>query len=97
MLSCVGFFNVSIVHPAAPSFTVANTMGAAACNRNASNRAHYARRSLAGGYELVPVSVESFRQLGAPAYALLGRVADVAADSNGVFKAAFIEAAAAGD
>jgi hypothetical protein len=52
-----------------------------------------AHRGLGGGYELVPVSVESFGRLGAPAYALLCRVADVAADSGGVSKAAFVESA----
>jgi hypothetical protein len=51
------------------------------------------RRGLDGGYELVPVSVESFEQLGAPAYALLCRVANVAADGGGVSKAAFMESA----
>jgi hypothetical protein len=84
------------VHPAAPSFVAAaaaTTTCAAARNRDAFKRAHYARRGLGGGYELVPVSVESFGRLGAPAYALLGRVADVAADGGGVSKAAFMESA----
>jgi hypothetical protein len=41
----------------------------------------------------VPVSVESFGRLGAPAYALLCRVADVAAAGERVSKATFIEGA----
>jgi hypothetical protein len=41
----------------------------------------------------VPVSVESFARLGAPTYALLCRVANVAADGGGVSNAAFIESA----
>jgi hypothetical protein len=40
----------------------------------------------------VPVSVKSFGRLGAPAYALLCRIADVATD-GGASKAAFIESA----
>jgi hypothetical protein len=96
MSSGVVVGDVSIVHPAAPSFVAAaaaTTMGAAARNQNAFKRTHYARRGLGGGYELLPVSVESFGRLGAPAYALLGRVADVAADGGGVSKAAFMESA----
>jgi hypothetical protein len=69
----------------------ATTTGAVACSRDASKRAQYACRGLRGGYKLVPVSVKSFGRLGAPVYALLCRVADVAADGGGVFKAAFIE------
>jgi hypothetical protein len=71
----------------------ATTTGAAARSRDASKRAHYARRGLGGGYELVPVSVESFGRLGAPAYALLCRVADVAADGGAISKAALAESA----
>jgi hypothetical protein len=84
-----------MVHPAAPSFVAAaaTTAGASARSQEASKRAHYARRGLWGGYKLVPVSVESFERLGAPAYALLRRVADVAAGGDGVSKAAFIESA----
>jgi hypothetical protein len=91
MSSGVVVGDVSIVHPAAASFVAAaaTTTGAAARSRDASNRAHYARRGLGGGYELVPVSVESFWRLGAPAYALLCRVADVAGGGGGVSKAAF--------
>jgi hypothetical protein len=63
------------------------------CNRDAYKRAYWSRRGLGGGYGLVPVSVEFLRAAGAPAYALLCRVADVAADGGGVFKAAFIESA----
>jgi hypothetical protein len=37
--------------------------------------------------------VESFGRFGAPAYALLGCVADVAADGGGVSKAAFMASA----
>jgi hypothetical protein len=72
---------------------VATTTGAAARDRDAYKRAYYARRRLDGGYELVPVSVEFLRAATAPAYALLCRVADVAADGGGVSKAAFIESA----
>jgi hypothetical protein len=72
---------------------VATTAGASARSQGASKRARYARRGLWGGYKLVPVSVESFERLGAPAYALLRRVADVAAGGDGVSKAAFIESA----
>jgi hypothetical protein len=61
-------------------------------NREAFKRAHYARRGLGGGYELAPVSVP-FVWLNAPAYALLGHVADVAADGGGVSKAAFMVSA----
>jgi hypothetical protein len=94
MSSGVVVGDVSIVHPAAPSFVAAAaTMGAAARSRDLFKRAHYARRGLSGGYELVPVSVESVGRLGAPAYALLGRVADVAADGGGVSKAACMESA----
>jgi hypothetical protein len=77
MSSGVVVGDVSIVHPAAPSFVVAaTTTSAAARNRDAFKRAHYARRGPGGGYELVPVSVESFGLLGAPANALPCRVAD---------------------
>jgi hypothetical protein len=92
MSSGVVIADVSIVHPTAPSF-VATTTGAAARSGDAFKRAHYARRRLGGGYELVPVSVESFGRLGVPAYALLGHVADMAADCGGVSKAAFMESA----
>jgi hypothetical protein len=71
----------------------ATMTGAAARNRDTFKRAYYARRGLGGGYELLPVSVESFGWMGAPAYALLGLVADVAANGGGVSKAAFMKIA----
>jgi hypothetical protein len=71
----------------------ATTVGAAAYSRDAFKCAHYACQGLGGGYELVPVSVESCGRLGPPVYALLCRVADVAGDCGGVSKAAFIESA----
>jgi hypothetical protein len=70
---------------------VATTTGAAARNRDAFKHAHYVRRGLGG--ERVPVSVELFGRLGAPACALLCRVADVAADGGDISKVAFIESA----
>jgi hypothetical protein len=54
---------------------------------------HYARHGLGCGYELVPISVESFGRLGAPSHTLLCRIADVAGDGGGAPKAAFIRSA----
>jgi hypothetical protein len=84
--------DVSIVHPAGPSFAAApaTTTGLAERNQDAHKRVHYARRDRGGGHELVPVSVGSFERLGVPAYALLPYVADVAAGDASVFTAAFI-------
>jgi hypothetical protein len=66
------------------------TTGAAARSWDAFKRAHCARRGLGGESELVCVSAE-FGRLRAPAYALLCRVSDVAADGGGVSKAAFFK------
>jgi Reverse transcriptase (RNA-dependent DNA polymerase) len=95
MASGVVVGDVSVIHPAAPSFVrrAATTTGSAARARDGHKRASYALRNLGGGYELVPVSVESFGRLGGPAYALLCRVAAVAADGGRVSKAVFIDRA----
>jgi hypothetical protein len=67
--------------------------GAAARDRMPTSVRTTRARGLGGGYELVPVYMESFVRLGVPAYALLCRVADMAANGGGIFKTAFIKCA----
>jgi hypothetical protein len=87
--------DVSVIHPAAASFAVgaARTPGFAAAARDASKRRAY--RQVSSALPFVPMSVESFGRLGAPALTLLGDLADqaVQAGGPGLSQAAFISGA----
>jgi hypothetical protein len=84
-----------VYHPAAASFAVgaARTPGFAAAARDACKRRAYWQVSSA--LPFVPMSVESFGRLGAPALTLLGDLADqaVQAGGPGLSQAAFISGA----
>jgi hypothetical protein len=84
--------DVSVIHPAAASFAggAARTPGFAAAARDASKRRAY--RQVYSALPFVPMSVESFGRLGAPALMLLGDLADqaVQAGGPGLSPAAFI-------
>jgi hypothetical protein len=82
--------DVSVVHPAAPTYAAgaAAKNGAAVAAQDRTNRAHYMRAGDGDAYDLVPLSVESFGRLGKPAMCLLNALADVAASSGGVCKSA---------
>jgi hypothetical protein len=87
--------DVSVIHPAAASFAVgaAHTPGFAAAARDASKRRAY--RQVSSALPFVPMSVESFGRLGAPALTLLTDLADqaVQAGGPGLSRAAFISGA----
>jgi hypothetical protein len=87
--------DVSVIHPAAASFAVgaARAPGFAAAARDASERRAY--RQVSSALPFVPMSVESFGRLGAPALTLLGDLADqaVQAGGPGLSRAAFISGA----
>jgi hypothetical protein len=84
--------DVSVIHPAAASFAVgaARAPGFAAAARDASKRCAY--RQVSSALPFVPMSVESFGRLGAPALTLLGDLADqaVQAGGPGLSRATFI-------
>jgi hypothetical protein len=84
--------DVSVIHPEAASFAVgaARTPGFAAAAWDASKRR--ACRQVSYALPFVPMSVESFGRLGAPALTLLGDLADqaVQAGGPGLLRAAFI-------
>jgi hypothetical protein len=84
--------DVSIIHPAAASFAVGavHTPGFEAAARDASKRRAY--RQVSSALPFVPMSVESFGRLGAPALTLLGDLAAqaVQAGGPGLSRAAFI-------
>jgi hypothetical protein len=75
--------DVSVIHPAVASFAVgaARTPGFAAAARDASKRRAY--RQVSSVLPFVPMSVESFGRLGAPALTLLGDLADQAVQAGG--------------
>jgi hypothetical protein len=83
--------DVSVIHPAAASFAVgaARAPGIAAAARDASKRRAY--RQVSSALPFVPMSVKSFRRLGAPALTLLGDLTDqaVQAGEPGLSRAAF--------
>jgi hypothetical protein len=87
--------DVSVIHPAAASFAggTARTPGFAAAARDASKQRAY--RQVSSALPFVPMSVESFGRLGAPALTLLGDLADqaVQAGGPGLSRAAFISGA----
>jgi hypothetical protein len=72
-----------MIHPAAASFAVgaARAPGFAAAARDASKRR--ACRQVSSALPFVPMSVESFGRLGAPALTLLGDLADHAVQAGG--------------
>jgi hypothetical protein len=74
--------DVSVIHPAAASFAVgaARTPGFAAAARGASKR--HAYRQVSSALPFVPMSVESFGRLKAPALTLLGDLADQAVQAG---------------
>jgi hypothetical protein len=84
--------DVSIIHPAAASFAggASRTPGFAAAARDAFKRRAY--RQVSSALTFVPMSVECFVRLGAPALTLLGDLADqaVQAAGPGLSRAAFI-------
>jgi hypothetical protein len=84
--------DVSVTHPAAASFAGGGvrTPGFAAAARDASKRVTY--RKLSSTLPYVPMSVESFERLGAPALTLLGDLADQTVQTGrpGFSRAAFI-------
>jgi hypothetical protein len=86
--------DVSVIQPAAASFAVgaARAPGSAAA-RDASKRRAY--RQVSSALPFVPMSVESFGRLGAPALTLLGDLADQAVQAGGLglSRAAFISGA----
>ena len=67
----------------------AQTTGSAAALRDRHKRAKYARGDM-GGCTFVPLSVESYGRLGAPAMQLLNDLADTAAASGVVVKGDFV-------
>jgi hypothetical protein len=75
--------DVSVIHPAAASFAVGakRTPGFAAAARDASKRRAY--RHASSALPFVPMSVESFGRVGAPALTLLGDLADQAVQAGG--------------
>jgi hypothetical protein len=75
--------DVSVIHPAAAFFAVgaARTPGFAAAARDASKQRAYRQVSFA--LPFVPMSVESFGRVGAPALTLLGDLADQAVQAGG--------------
>jgi hypothetical protein len=87
--------DVSDIHPAAASFAVgaARTPGFAAAARDASKWRAY--RHVSSALPFVPISVESFGRLGAPALTLLGGLAGQAVLAGGpdLSRAAFISGA----
>jgi hypothetical protein len=84
-----------VFHPAAASFAVGaeRTPGFAAAARDASKRRAY--RQVSSALPFVPISVESFERLGAPALTLLGDLANQALQAGrpGLSRAAFISGA----
>jgi hypothetical protein len=83
--------DVSVIHPAAAfAGGAARTPGFAAAARDASKRRAF--RQVSSALPFVPMSVESFRCLGAPALTLLGDLANqaVQAGEPGLSLAAFI-------
>jgi hypothetical protein len=82
----------NVIHPAAASFAGGATRnpGFAAAARDASNRRAY--RQVSSALPFVPMLVESFGRLWAPALTLLGDLADqaVQAGGPGLSRAAFI-------
>jgi len=80
--------DVSVIHPAAQSYVreACKATGAAAAARDAFKVAKYRASPMGGACEFVPLSVESYGRMGAPAMALLRKVAGLAAESRRVNK-----------
>jgi hypothetical protein len=82
--------DVSVVHPAAPTYRQAASRdaGAAAAHRDRSKREQYERAD-PQGYAFIPLSVESYGRLGKPAMELLNTLATKAGGSE-EFKGCFV-------
>jgi hypothetical protein len=91
--------DVSVVHPAAISYSraAARTAGAAAASRDALKRRQYHAGGLPAALSFFPLSVESYGCLGSGAMQFLNALAEVALASSAagtdVTKAAFISGA----
>ena len=87
--------DVSIIHPAATTYLdkAAATTGAAAALRDAHKVDKYRDSPLGGACDFVPLSVETYGRMGAPAMELLGQLADLAAESRRVVKAVWMRSA----
>jgi hypothetical protein len=91
--------DVSVVHPAATSYSraAARTAGAAAASRDALKRRQYHAGGLPAALSFFPLSVESYGRLGSGAMQFLNALAEAALASSAagtdVTKAAFISGA----
>ena len=83
--------DLAVVHPAAESYLqgAARAAGSAAAVRGARKVAKYAQRGGDGGYQFVPLIVETFGRLGKVAFGLLSRLAGIAAEDGKVSTAQF--------
>jgi hypothetical protein len=89
--SALTIADVSVIHPAASTYVAAaaRTTGSAAAVRDRHKQARYDRGD-AGGYAFVPLSVETYGRMGAPAMKLLNTLADTAAAAGVVIKGDFV-------
>jgi hypothetical protein len=87
--------DVSIIHPAAETYVEAasKATGAAAALRDAHKIELYAQSPRAGALEFVPLSMETYGRMGAPAMALLRKLAELAADTGRVDKQRWMKSA----
>jgi hypothetical protein len=87
--------DVSIIHPAAETYVgiASKGTGAAAALRDAEKIELYAKSPMGGALEFVPLSMETYGRMGAPAMALLRKLAELAADSGRVDKQQWMKSA----
>ena len=91
----VTVLDIVVSHPAAASYVqrASKETGATALQAEQTKHRSFEQRVGGGGYDFVPVSIESYGRLGRETARLLSKIGDVAATRGRVPKAVFVRAA----